>query len=224
MSFPKIASVMLALACAGCSTLRPDLSPDRLALGTTTKAEVLQSFGLPGGMDTISGPEIPVLTTLFRYGVTKGRAPEVFRGAWEIPQRNLFLEFVNDTLHGFLYNNSADKHTTNFDKHLRWKIPIGLATRENVLALLGEPSGKMLMPTGLLGDPGLTLLRHEMPARATDVWCFYYGYPYFKEGVRKRLEFYRFLAVYFDARGVVVDKYFTESDKTEPSAVPIYSH
>lgn len=213
---------ILAVAFSACSTFQADLSPERLVLGKTNTAQVMGYFGEPRGIDTLTGPTVPTPTSLFTYGVTQTRPPEMFRYVWQVSQRNLILEFRNDTLHGYLYSNSFDSHSTDFDKHLRRRIPIGQATTTDVLSVLGEPSGKVLLPTSLFDHPMLEHLRHLMPTNAREGWCYYYNFDYYKAGVRKRFEFYKFLVVYFNANGTVVDKFYGESDKVEPKGTQIF--
>lgn len=215
---------VLMLAIAGCSTLQSDLTPEGLVPGRTSSAWVMERYGEPRGIDTITGPGVPRLTSLFRYGVRQTQPPEMFRNIWQVFQRNLFLEFLNDTLHGYLFNNSFNNHPTDFDKHLRRKILIGRSTKTDVLSVLGEPVGKVLMPTSLFDHPMLAPLRHIMPANALEGWCYYYDYSYFKAGVRRRFEYYKFLVVYFDSAGSVVDKFYGESDKTPPKGTQIFVH
>ena len=217
MSHAERILAVLMLAFAGCSTFQSDLNPQRLEVGRTSREQVVNDYGNPAGIDTITGPGIPAVTSLFQYGFTHPKRPEMFRGIWQVPQSNLVIEILNDTLHGYLYNKSGETSPTAFNKHLRWKIAIGRTTKTDVLALLGEPSGKILLPTSLLDHPALKHLRHVIPTNAREAWCYYYDYPYFKAGVRRSFEYYRFLAVYFNGKGIVTDKFFGESDRTEPA-------
>ena len=213
---------VLMLTLAGCSTFQTNLAPEGLVPGKTTSGWVMEHYGEPRGIDTITGPTVPKRTSLFRYGVRQTQPPEMFRNIWQVFQKNLILEFLNDTLHGYLYNSSFNNHPTDFDKHLRRKILIGRGTKADVLSLLGEPVGKVLMPTSLFDHPMLAPLRHIMPTNAREGWCYYYDYSYFKAGIRRRFEYYKFLVIYFDDAGTVVDKFYGESDKTEPKGTQIF--
>ena len=131
---------------------------------------------------------------------------------------------MNDKLHGYLYNNSVDRRSTNFRDHLRGKILIGQATKATVSTLLGEPAGKVLLPTTLFNHEMFGHLAHVVPTIANEGWCYHYDYFYYRAGTRKRFEYYKSLVVYFNSAGVVVDKFYGESDKTEPRTTRIFAN
>jgi hypothetical protein len=181
-------------------------------------------FGEPDGIDTVSAPGKHVLMCSYLFTDPRAKPPEQFRGVWQVPQNNLVMEFVNDSLYGYVYNNSRARSSTNFGKELRRKIMIGRANKSTVHGVLGEPAGKIMLPTTLFGHPLLQHLAHSVPQNASEAWCYYYDYSYYRAGSRRRFEYYKFLAVYFNTAGAVVDKFFTESEKTEPRITRIYTN
>lgn len=215
--------LLLLLGLAGCSSFGPDGTSNRYMPGRTSREQVTDFFGEPNEIDTGSVAGDKKLIYRYRFADAQPKPPELFRGVWQVPQKNLVMEFVNDTLHGYLFNNSMDHSSTNFNKGLRGRILIGRADKSVVHDLLGEPAGKIILPTSLFGHPFLKNLAHVVPLHASEVWCYYYDYLYFRAGTRRRFEYYRFLAVYFNTDGLVVDKFYNESDRVEPRITRIYT-
>jgi hypothetical protein len=207
---------------ASCSTFEPDFTSHQFDLGQVSRVQASEFFGTPDGIDTVSGQGTRVLMYSYRFANTQPKPPELFRGVWHVPQKNLVLEFVNDTLHGYIYNNSGQESSTTFKSELRGEIVIGQARQSTVRELLGEPAGKFALPTALFDHPMLKHLGHVVPANAVEAWCYYYDYFYFRSGKRRRFEYYKFLAVYFDSNGRAIDKFYRESDRTEPRMMKVY--
>jgi hypothetical protein len=207
---------------ASCSTFEPNFTTDHFVLGQASKTQLRDFLGEPDRIDTSSVQGMHTLIYSYRFTNPKSKPPELFRGVWKVPQKNLVLEFVKDSLRGYLYNNSLEHSSTDFNKGLRGRISIGRADKSTVQNLLGEPAGKIMLPTSLFSFPLLTNLTHVVPLNASEVWCYYYGYPYYRAGTRRQFEYYKFFTVYFNPAGVIVDKFYRESDRTEPRITRIY--
>jgi hypothetical protein len=209
---------------ASCSTFEPDFTSHQFDVGQVTSVQASEFLGMPDRIDTVSGQGTLVFLHMYRFANSQPKPPEPYRGVSQVPQKNLVLEFVNDTLHGYIYNNSMEHPFTSFDQRLRGKILIGHANKSVVRDLLGEPAGKIMLPTLLFGHPLLKNIAHIIPQNAHELWCYYYDYFYFRAGTKRRLEYYKFFAVYFDSAGVVNDKFYSESDKIEPRITRIFTN
>jgi len=216
--------LLILLSLTGCSTFDFDFKDEQFALGRASREQVEQHFGGSGMIDTASVGDVSATRYAYKFKDTPQDLPAQIHGAWQAPRKELVVEFVNDTLNGYLYNNSVDQSSTNFRHHLRGKILIGRAKKAMVDSLLGEPAGKVLLPTTILGQKLLDHLTHVLPTNAHEGWCYYYDYFYYRAGQRKRFEYYKFLVVYFDSSGVVIDKFYRESDKTEPKTTSVFTN
>jgi outer membrane protein assembly factor BamE (lipoprotein component of BamABCDE complex) len=214
--------LLLLLGFVGCSSFAPDVASDRYMVGKTSREQVSDFFGEPNKIDTVSVAGTNVLMYFYRFTNPQPKPPELYRGVSQVPQKNLVLEFVNDTLHGYIYNSAGQKPSTTFKSEHRGEIVIGQAHQSTVRDLLGEPAGKFVLPTLLFDHPTLKHLGHVVPTNAAEAWCYYYDYFYFRSGKRRRFEYYKLLAVYFDSNGRAIDKFYRESDRTEPRMMKVY--
>lgn len=216
--------LVVFLGLAGCSTSSLDVGEDTLALGHTSREQVAQHFGEPSTVDTVLVEGVNTTRCAYIFKDSPQDPPEPMRGFWQAPRKELVFEFRHDTLNGYLYNNSLDGSSTNFKHQLRGKILIGRANKAMVDTLLGEPAGKVRLPTTILDHELLGHLAHIVPTSAYEGWCYYYDYFYFRAGLRKRFEYYKFLVVYFDASGIVIDKFYRESHKAEPRTTRVFAN
>jgi outer membrane protein assembly factor BamE (lipoprotein component of BamABCDE complex) len=215
---------VVLLGLAGCSTSDLTVDDDTLAPGHTLREQVEQHFGEPRTRDTASAEGVNATRCAYIFKDSPQDPPEPLRGFWQAPRKELVFEFTHDTLNGYLYNNSVDRNSTDFKHQLRGKILIGRANKAMVDTLLGEPAGKVRLPTSIFDHELLGHLAHIVPTSAYEAWYYYYDYFYFRAGMRKRFEYYKFLVVYFDASGVVVDKFYSESHKAEPRTTRVFAN
>jgi hypothetical protein len=64
--------------------------------------------------------------------------------------RVFFLEFKNDTLNAKIYNSGFKEDITDFNYENYKNIKIGVSNKEDVLNLLGNPSGIAICPSTLV--------------------------------------------------------------------------
>jgi hypothetical protein len=108
--------------------------------------------------------------------------------------RNLYLEFKNEELNGYLYVSSfiSDKTRVDFSKVAN--IKIGISTKDEVLSLLGKPYAKAFCPTQL------EYFKDEC-TKAKEVW----GWLMFKLGYASKVVEKKYVIIMFGENGKVVD-------------------
>jgi hypothetical protein len=213
----------LILLMTSCTSLMPHRPGDLLTLRVTTKDVLTGHLGSPIYVDSLRDNSGTALLEEYRLRDEKGRPPEVFRGAWKIAREGVYCEIIGDTLHGYITNNSTEKSPTAFQQQLRHGLKMRHATQADVMQILGEPAGRTILPSRLFQIQSLSHLDHVVPTKAAVAWYYYYDYFYFKPRLRERFHYYRFLALYFDGTGKVIDKFYSESDLQEPHLTRLFT-
>jgi hypothetical protein len=108
--------------------------------------------------------------------------------------RNLWLEFKNEELNGYVYlsNFSDDKTDVNISKIDAVKI--GVSTKDDVVSLLGKPNGKAFCPSHLAGFK-------DNCSKTKEVW----GWLMFKTGYAYKLVEKKYVILMFGEDGKLVD-------------------
>ena len=134
-----IFSALLLVGCAGTDFVRP--KSEELRLGVTKKEEVLKRMGDPRvkGSAVVSGESVDSVNYVY---ASMGAEPYA-SGVTGV--RAIELVFWKDTLvaHQFISSMKAD--ATHFPKDKATQVKEGM-TRQQVLQLLGEPSGRAVFP------------------------------------------------------------------------------
>jgi hypothetical protein len=107
---------------------------EQLNLGSTTVLETVPLIGEPTGAKAIQYEDINFSQLEYAYLETDATGI--------VSVRHLFLEFKENILNGYYYTSSFSDDATDFDLEKSKEIEIGTSTKENVLNILGEPSGK----------------------------------------------------------------------------------
>ena len=132
----------MLIAISGCASapsfVKP--APDRLELGKSTRAEVLQTLKTqPASSDvTLNKEKVQVLNYYY------GENPK-FWGLL-ISRRFQTYALFNDILVGDEYSSTFDGESTDFNTDKISSIQKGKTTRVEVVALMGKPSGEVLYP------------------------------------------------------------------------------
>jgi hypothetical protein len=114
-------------------------------------------------------------------------------------------EFKDDELNAYLYSSSFDPDKTRIDLTKVDRIKIGLSTENDLLSLLGKPSGKALCPSAL-GE------YKDKCAKDSEVWAWM---EIGKSGTVFQHSYIRpskLLFVVFDPASLVVDLKAVEND------------
>lgn len=136
-----VAVVASLVVLSGCATnfVRP--ASEKLTLGKSTSADISGLVGSPTAQDgevVMNGEKAKVLTYYYNDGAK-------FWGLI-IPQRTLTYTIFNDTMVGEVFNSTMEGESTEFEGKKASSIQKGISTRDDVIALLGKPSGEVLYP------------------------------------------------------------------------------
>jgi len=82
-----------------------------------------------------------------------------------VSRRTLLLEFKDEELNAYLYMSSFDSDKTQLDLPKVDQIKIGISSKNDLLSLLGKPSGKALCPS-VWGE------FKDRCAKASEVWAW----------------------------------------------------
>ena len=135
--------VAIFVALSGCASapafVKP--APDKLVLGKSTRAEVLQSQQVQPFLEqdlNVNNEKAEAIT------YTAGESPK-FWGLL-IERRSGTYTVFNDVLVGMEFDSTYDGESTDFNTDKIASIEKGKTTRAEVIALLGKPSGEVLYP------------------------------------------------------------------------------
>jgi hypothetical protein len=185
--------VGIALITAGCTGGREFTRPpsDALTLGTTTETEVRQRLGEPRRKGTSMRNGVTITTLAYGYSLAMPYVDDV-------KTRGMGFYFLNGVLVGYDFTSSFPEDKTRFDDGKVPQIERGRSTRQDVVALLGQPSGMYAHP--LIKDKESTGLVYLFVD--TD------RHP-FVVGVKQRR---KLLIVTCDGQGVVTDVAYSTSE------------
>jgi len=108
--------------------------------------------------------------------------------------RNLFLEFKNEELNGYMYVSSFTEDKTVVDISKVENVKIGVSTKEDVISVLGKPYGKVFCPSQL---PDFK----DNCTKPKEVWEWFM----FQHGFANRLVEKKYVLVMFGEDGKVID-------------------
>lgn len=135
------AALVAALSgCAGTNFVRPDDAA--LQDNKTTLSEARTKFGTPFRESKVTKNDEDVTMLSYAYASTGGTPLET----GVIPARSLELAFWKDILVSNVYNSSFKEDASTFDAAKRSAIVKGKTTRDEVVQLLGRPSGYAVYP------------------------------------------------------------------------------
>ncbi len=140
-----IASIFGLLLMSGCSTVGRDFtkpSDNSLVLGQSTQSQILEQLGKPHqeGISTINDQQIEEIT--YMYVVSSGDGVE----SRVVPARLLKLSFANKKLVSTLFLSSFKIDNTDFDDSKMAMIKKSETTYDEVISILGKPSGYSIAP------------------------------------------------------------------------------
>ena len=136
--FLMIVIVVLA-GCAGKDFVRPDSGA--LKNGQTTYNQIVQQYGKPYAEGTLQKNNKLVKTISYAYASFGGKS---HKGG--TPARAMGFHFFNDTLVGYEFISSFAEDNTDFNEMKLNQITEGKTTLDEVIRLLGKPSGYYIYP------------------------------------------------------------------------------
>jgi outer membrane protein assembly factor BamE (lipoprotein component of BamABCDE complex) len=207
--------VLLACLVAACTHGRDFAkpTPETLALGHTTSAEVESRYGKPYRQSRAirsddgeragyapATPFAPAMTqgAFASFSYLHTDTSTAFYGGTATAKAINFV-FWNDTLVSYNYVSTFDDSSSNFDESRIAALKRGEMTRANVIELLGEPTGRAVYP--MIRDQGTE--------------AFVYDYVQFDRRERRT----KTLVILFGSDGTVQDFRFGSDDRpvTPPS-------
>ncbi len=112
-----------------------------LTLGKSTSEDIVKLAGKPTFQNdklVLNGEKVKNMTYYYNDGAK-------FWGLI-IPQRTLTYTLLNDTMVGEEFNSTMEGEETKFDTTKAVAIQKGKSTGDDVIALLGKPSGRVVYP------------------------------------------------------------------------------
>lgn len=163
--------VGFALALAGCAGGQDFQRPQVASLtpGTTTEAEVVAAFGPPLEQQQTIAP-IPTAEQLADVKSPFGGVPTAgtyrkinyhYKESQAFGVRSfkdLYFIFLDGKLIQYDYASNIPGASSKFDESQIANIKRGVTTRQQVIAMLGEPSGQSVYP--MVRDKGVVLLSY----------------------------------------------------------------
>lgn len=149
-----VACIMGALLVAGCTGrdfVKP--APESLSLGVTPQDEVVAKYGQPYRQSTeiLSGAGAP--NAAVRPAGTYNHLVYYYadRAALMLPggratERLLGFDFWNGKLYGYNFLSNFNSDSSNFDESKATQMERGRSTTDEVLDLLGPPTGQGVYP------------------------------------------------------------------------------
>jgi len=130
----------LLAACAGTDFVRP--ADSTYSLGSTTKQQILEKQGKPYRQGQVTKNNEALESFSYAYAATGGDA--LYSGV--VSARSLGFYFSNNILVGKEFVSSFKSDASDFDESKMKAITKGVSTKEQVIALLGNPSGSYIYP------------------------------------------------------------------------------
>ncbi|MBS0342651.1 MAG: outer membrane protein assembly factor BamE [Proteobacteria bacterium] len=191
-----LALVVIATAgltgCAGTNFVRP--AEGELVVGKSARAEVTKKMGDPWQTGELMKNDQTLKLAKYAYAATGGES--AYPGV--IPARGLTFAFFNDKLVSQEFVSSFKEDSTDFDGKKLASIVKGKSTKQDVVALLGKPTGEAIYPV----------------IKGAKDYAYTYNYTQAK-GTAFNMKFYsKSCVVSFNDAGVVSDvEYVTSGDQ-----------
>jgi hypothetical protein len=160
----RFSIICVLLLLSGCHNAkefsRP--SPETLHLGQMTKQEVLSIYGDPTREETTAltvskiaqdSPGLPSdlkvirLTYYYRDPMMVALDPAGNSGKIKL----ITFDFANDRLFAYNFRSTFRDDTSNFDEKKTTLLESGKTTRDDVVALFGQPTGRSVFPAAAPG-------------------------------------------------------------------------
>ena len=145
---PVAVLCLLGLLLGGCASPPPlhRPAPGSLILGKTQIGTVIDQFGTPSRRKTLTVRQRSINSLAYSY-LDPGAQAHAKRAE---SLRGLYLYFEQGILAGYNYLSSFAEDHTDFDQNLADRLVEGRSRKDQVIALLGEPSGESAYPLAKL--------------------------------------------------------------------------
>lgn len=184
-----VALSLLMAACAGTDFVRP--AETAFVLGSTTKQQVETQQGKPFQVDKLTINNEMLDSYSYAYATSSGES--LVDGV--TPARAAGFFFLDDVLVGQDFISSFKEDSTDFDESRVSSILKDKTTKEEVITLLGKPSGNYIYPLVVnKEDAGLV-----------------YQYTQTKGSVFNTKVYQKLLVISINKGGIVTSVHFTSS-------------
>lgn len=130
--------VILLLTACGRDFVRPQAG--EIVLGKTTKSELLTTLGEPEKAKSVKVNSLPMENIYYQFKHGAAFIGQVHR------QRALTYTLHNDIVVAYVFLSTFDDDSTNFDEEKVKYIQAGITTKQDVIQLMGPPSGEAIYP------------------------------------------------------------------------------
>ena len=195
----------LGLFLIGCTGLGVNFKPENITLvkiGKSTKQEIRNLFGKTDPTETVVLGDLASETETYFY-----RKAGTFRDRWNY--KFVTYEYIKDTVNGYLYNNSFEQYSTDFDETKISNFILNKTTRLEVVNMLGSNYGEVILPSNLLVKTLSEKTIKTIPDKSKYVLVYYLYY--LIESGDKFLTKSKLLVLSFNSDNLLINKYFTEN-------------
>lgn len=180
---------ILIISCASAGKMFNYQNRTQLVVGETTLNQAIQYIGKPDSQETKSNKDGDFTIIKYSYAYAKQSGVSV---------RLLWMEFKNDTLNAKIFNSGFKEDNTDFNYDSYKKIKVNESTKQDVLTIIGEPTGIANCPSSLLDFS-------TKCASATNVWFWLYTSKSIGLNNVTQTMKTKSLKISFDKNGVVTD-------------------
>jgi hypothetical protein len=191
-------AAILFWSCAGTGINFAPEAVKTLRLKTTTRDQVIRVIGKPESSKMIV--ETNTKSTIDVYSFTRRSG---LADTWNY--KDLILEYMHDTLNGYLYTNSFDKYSTEIATAGIDSLRTNITTRDEAIALFGDNYGEVFFPTNLIESTKSLQQRIDTSGATFFALAYRYRILTIKEAR------YRVLILFYDASGKLADKYYADN-------------
>ena len=197
-----ISSAVLLIGCIRSMDFSPTLV-QQISIGTTTREQAQSLFGEAISDETalVGGLKSEILT----YDYMKDHS---YSDRYD--RKYIYLEFVSNKLNGFVYSNSFEDESTDFNADLLDSLIVNKSTRDEIISLLGNKYSDLRLPSNLLKQP---MVNGKIPPGATN--SLLYTYLYYKHYKAR----YKLLAMFFNSRGASLTNTMLKTMSNDPANI-----
>lgn len=191
-----IGVLFLGVLVINCRTVGTKFTYDKnFEIEKSNRAAILAKFGEPKSRGAVN-----------RNGFSSDYVQYFLRDIWTEEFKELMIEFTDDRVNAYYYQSNMYREESDFDIEKHKKIAIGSSTKDDVIALIGMPYGKLNLPSNFAA-PEFVKVAIEKGAKS----CFRYAYSGKQGHGYSAILIQKVMIVYFDDTGKVVDIYVSNS-------------
>lgn len=198
--FTAITIVVLINSCGASSGINfSTRNLDKLEIGVSSRGFVGKHFNKPYVIENVTHNHLE--STFYYYFYSQKPLGSLNR----IDKKELYLEFINDTLNGILYNYSFDS-TNDFEIERKNDLSLNKSYKQDIINIFGEPIGEFHLPSNFINYIVNDHYANNIPHNSTLTMIYYYAYAKkvpstFNEFINHK----KFLLFYLDNDGRLIE-------------------